>query len=167
MTIASKARIAVAALSLSAAAFVGITTREGYTDHAIIPVPGDVPTMGFGTTEDVKMGDRTNPVQAVQRALKDATKYEGAVRGCVKAPLHQFEFDAYTDLAYNIGPSAFCASTIAKRLNANPPDYDGACDAILMWKRYKDQDCSAPGNRVCAGLWRDRLRVQALCKGKA
>lgn len=163
----NRTRSAIAVLALSAAAFVGITTREGYTDHAIIPVPGDVPTMGFGTTEGVKMGDRTNPVQAVQRALKDASKYEAAVKGCVHAPLHQHEFDAYVDLAYNIGPSAFCASTIVRRLNATPADYAGACDAILMWKRYKDQDCSAPGNRVCAGLWKDRQRTHALCKGAA
>ena len=43
-------RIAVAALSLSAAGFVGILLSEGYTDTAIIPTKGDVPTLGFGST---------------------------------------------------------------------------------------------------------------------
>ena len=63
-------RRAIAGLALSAAAFVGIATREGYTDNTIIPTVGDVPTNGFGTTKGVKMGDVTNPVKALQRALE-------------------------------------------------------------------------------------------------
>lgn len=159
----SRVRVAVAGLTLSAAAFVGILTREGYTDYAVIPVPGDVPTYGFGTTEGVKMGDKTTPVKAVQRALYDASKYEGALKRCVKAPLHQAEYDLYTDLSYNIGPTAFCNSTIVKRLNAE--DYRGACDAILLFKKFKGFDCSTPGNKICSGLWKDRLRVHQQCVG--
>ncbi len=41
-------RRTVAALTLSAAALVGIVLHEGYTDRAVIPVKGDVPTIGFG-----------------------------------------------------------------------------------------------------------------------
>ena len=52
-------RRAVAALTLSAAALVGIVLHEGYTDRAVIPVKGDVPTIGFGTTSGVKIGDTT------------------------------------------------------------------------------------------------------------
>ncbi|MBD3814505.1 MAG: lysozyme, partial [Betaproteobacteria bacterium] len=43
-------RRTVAGLTLSAAALVGIVLHEGYTDRAVIPVKGDVPTIGFGTT---------------------------------------------------------------------------------------------------------------------
>ena len=50
-------RIQLAALTLSAATLVGIAVHEGYRDTAYIPVPGDVPTIGFGTTGGVKMGD--------------------------------------------------------------------------------------------------------------
>lgn len=155
--------MAVGALALSAAAFVGILTREGYTDEAIIPVKGDVPTNGFGTTGGVKMGDRTTPVKAVQRAMKDAQTYEGAIKRCVTAPLSQAEYDLFVDFAYNIGPTAFCASTVVKRLNAG--QYRDACDAILRFKYVKGFDCSKPGNKVCAGLWADRLRTHAQCAG--
>lgn len=157
-------RIAIAALTLSASAFVGILTREGYTDEAVIPTKGDVPTVGFGTTEGVRMGDRTRPVQAVQRALADSAKYQGAIKKCVRVPLYQNEYDAYTDLAYNIGPGAFCGSTIVQLLNVH--DYGGACRAILLWKMFRNQDCSIP-NKVCAGLWSDRLRTYALCTAGA
>lgn len=162
MSIQPVTRTLIGALTLSAAAFVGILTREGYTDRAVIPVPGDVPTIGFGTTKDVKVSDKTDPVRAVQRAHSDANQYEKAVKSCVTVPMFQNEYDAYVDLAYNIGPNAFCNSTIVKRLNAR--DYAGACEAILMWKRFKNQDCSVPGNKVCWGLWVDRQRTYALCK---
>ena len=157
----SKARFAVATLTLSAAAFVGILTREGYTEQAIIPVPGDVPTAGFGTTQGVTMETRLPPVQAVQRALRDAGTYEGALKRCVKVPLSQDEFDIYTDLSYNIGPTAFCGSTIVRKLNAQ--EYGAACGHILDWKKFKGFDCSTPGNKVCMGLWKDRLRLHKAC----
>src|SRR5690242_4277345 len=106
----STARIMLASLTLSAAGFVGIVLQEGYTNNAVIPVPGDVPTIGFGTTDGVRMGDTITPPKAVARALQDVTKFEGAIKRCIKVPLHQYEYDAYTSLAYNIGVTAFCNS---------------------------------------------------------
>lgn len=168
----SKTRIGIAGLALSAAAFVGILTREGYTDNAIIPTKGDVLTYGFGTTGGVKIGDKTTPVKAAQRALADAAKFEGAIKRCVKVPLHQSEYDLYADLAYNVGPTNFCytrnktgkiigPSTLVSRLNAG--NYRGACEAILLYKYDADYDCSTPGNRRCSGVWIDRQRTYKQC----
>jgi lysozyme len=84
---ATNPRIVVAALSLSAAAFGGMVLHESYSDKAIIPVRGDVQTIGFGTTEGVKMGDTITPPKAVVRALQDVAKFEGAVKQCVTVPL--------------------------------------------------------------------------------
>ena len=156
-----KIRVTIALLTLSAAGFVGILTREGYTDNAVIPVKGDVPTYGFGTTAGVKLGDKTNPVQAVQRALMDAGTYEGAIKRCVTAPLTQGEYDLWVHFAYNVGPTGFCTSTIVKLLNAL--NYAGACEGALAWKYVKGFDCSTPGNQVCAGLWSDRLKTHKAC----
>lgn len=130
-----KPRNALAAMSLSAAALVGIVTHEGYSDKAYIPVPGDVPTIGFGTTEGVKEGDTITPPKALQRALTDITKFEGALRQCVKVPLSQGEYDAFVSLSYNIGSGAFCNSTLVKKLNAS--DYTGACNEILRWDKFQ------------------------------
>lgn len=157
-----KHRIAVAALSMSAVAFVGLAQRESYTDKAIIPTKGDVPTIGFGTTEGVKLGDTITPPVALDRALKDVTKFEGAIKQCVTAPLTQAEYDAYVDLAYNIGPGAFCGSTLVRKLNAG--DYRGACRQILEWRFYKGQDCSQP-NKVCGGIWARRKETYLKCMG--
>lgn len=162
----SRARIAVVGLSFSAAALISLAVREGYTERAIIPTRGDVPTVGFGTTtrpdgSPVQLGDRTNPVEALQRKHRDIVRFEGALKQCVQVPLHQEEYDVYVDLAYNIGPAAFCGSTLVRRLNAG--DYRGACDAILMWKRVGKQDCSQPDNRICRGLWERRVAARAKC----
>lgn len=156
----------IATLALSAAALVGIAVDEGYTTRAVPdPVKGKaVPTIGFGTTGGVKMGDTTTPVIALQRKLADVQQFEGALKRCVKVPLHQHEYDAYINLAYNIGPSAFCNSTLVKRLNAL--DYPGACDAILTWHWVGKVDCSAPGNTSCPGLWARRQKTHRQCLGE-
>lgn len=145
-------RIVIAALSLSAAGLVGIALNEGYTDKAVIPIPGDVPTIGFGTTGGVKLGDKTTPPAALARALQDVNKFEGALKKCVKVPLHQYEYDAYVDFAYNVGPTKFCGSTLVKKLNAE--DYAGACAEISRWVK---QPQLAPR----------RARQRALCEGRA
>lgn len=151
----SSSRSSVAALSLSASALVGIALSEGYRDTAYVPVAGDVPTIGFGTTNGVKMGDRITPPQALARALKDAQRYEGALRQCVRVPLHQYEYDAYVSLSYNIGPGAFCNSTLVKKLNTG--DYTGACREILKWDRMN--------GKPIPGLTRRRQQEYALCVG--
>ncbi|MDP2262694.1 MAG: lysozyme [Hydrogenophaga sp.] len=161
-------RMSLAALTLSAAGLIGIALQEGYTDHAIVPTKGDVPTLGFGTTtrpdgSPVRMGDRTNPVEALQRKQRDLIKFEGAIKQCVTVQLHQHEYDAYVDMAYNIGSGAFCGSTMVRRLNAG--DYEGACRAILMWNRVGAQRCDEPGNRVCWGLWQRRQKTMQQCMG--
>ena len=149
-------RTQLASLLLSAAALVGLVTHEGYSDQTIIPIKGDVPTIGFGSTEGVKLGDKTNPVAALQRAMRDIAGKETAVKKCVKVPLYQYEYDAYISLAYNIGTGAFCGSTLVKKLNTG--DYTGACNEILRWDRAQ--------GRVVKGLTMRRQKEYNQCLGK-
>jgi lysozyme len=151
-----KSRIVIGALTLSASALVGIAVHEGYRGEAYTPVKGDVPTIGFGTTDGVKPGDRIEPVQALVRKLADVQRFEGALKECVRVPLHQYEYDAFMSLAYNIGPGAFCGSTLVRRLNAG--DYAGACAEILRWDRFRGEPLRGltlrrqAENRLCLGV---------------
>lgn len=131
----TRARVAIAALAVSAAAFGALIQFEGYSSRAITPVPGDRPTLGFGTTQDVELGDTIDPVRAVERALTDVSRFEGAAKKCIAVPLHQYEYDAFIQLSYNIGSTAFCNSTLVHKLNAL--DYAGACAEILRWNHFK------------------------------
>ena len=157
-----KQRILAAALSLSAAGFAGIVLQEGYTDKAVIPIEGDKITIGFGTTEGVKMGDKITPPQAIGRAIRDINKFEGALKQCVTVPLSQSEYDAFVSLAYNVGPGAFCKSGIVRKLNAM--DYDGACAEILRWRFFQGKDCAIPSNK-CSGLYSRRKIESEQCRG--
>lgn len=151
----SKIRYAIAGLSLSAAGFVGILNYEGFSDTAYIPVPGDVPTIGFGSTKGVKLGDTITPEKAIERAYRDIRNTESAIHKCVHVPLSASEYDAFTSLAYNIGSSAFCSSTLVKKLNAG--DYDGACAEIKRWVYVKGE--------VVPGLVKRREKEYRMCMG--
>jgi len=173
----SKSRIAVALLSLSATAFVARIAHEGYSNNAIIPTKGDVPTKGFGSTVNadgsrVRMGEQITPVEGVRLALTHIQKDEAKIKACIgpEVPLHQAEFDVYSELAYNIGNSGFCVNSktggpgvIPRNLKVG--NYVGACNAILQYKYAAGYDCSTPGNRRCSGVWKDRIRLNAQCLG--
>ncbi len=155
-------RRTVAALALSASALVGIVMEEGYSDSAIIPIAGDVPTIGFGTTAGVQIGDMITPQVALVRALDDIQAFEGAIKQCVKVPLAQREYDALVSFSYNIGSYAFCRSTLVKKLNAG--DYSGACKEILRWTWAAGRNCRLPESK-CYGLVKRRDREYRQCAG--
>lgn len=124
-------RFAVAGMSLTAAGLVALANFEGFSGEAYIPVPGDVPTIGFGFTGGVELGDKISVPQALNRLMRDVGDAESAIGKCVNVPLSQGEFDAFASFALNIGGSAFCGSTLVKKLNAG--DYDGACAELKRW----------------------------------
>lgn len=130
-------RTDITTLALSATALVALALSEGYTPRAVQPLPGDKPTIGFGTTEGVRMGDTITPPKALERKLRDVQAFEGAIKQCVRVPLSQGEYDAFVSLAYNIGSAAFCKSTLVRELNAG--NYAAACKQILRWDRFKGQ----------------------------
>jgi lysozyme len=165
----ARTRLVIASLSLSAAALVGLALQEGYTDTAVRPLPGDVPTLGFGTTRrpdgaPVQMGDRTTPPQALAAKLRDVRRFEGALQRCVTAPLTQGEYDALVSITYNVGADAICRSTMVRHFNAG--DYAAACAQFDRWTFFQGRDCRDPANR-CRGLVERRAAERAQCEGRA
>lgn len=160
----SVGRVGIAGLSLSAVTLVGLLVTEGYREQAYRPLPTDVPTAGFGSTgPDITMGTKLPVVPALQRALTDVQKFEGAVKQCVKVPLHQHEYDAFVHFSYNVGAPAFCSSTMVRKLNAG--DYAGACAEFDRWTMFQGRDCRDPANR-CGGLVVRRQHERAMCEGR-
>lgn len=169
----NKTRILVAALTLSAAGFIGIVGSEGYTDTAVIPTQGDRPTMGFGSTfkEDgspVKLGDRTTPQRALVMAKTHISKEEQIFRKSLDgASLHQEEFDLYMDWVYQYGTGNWSGSSMRRHILAG--NYVAACDALLMWKKAAGYDCSTlvngQPNKRCWGVWTRQLERHQTCMG--
>jgi lysozyme len=160
-------RIIVAALTLSAVAFVGLATNEGYTDRAVIPTKGDRPTLGLGSTtrEDgsaVRMGDTTTPIKAIKRTLNYVQADEADMRKTLEGvALHQAEYDVYMDWRYQYGATAWRNSSMLRDLRAG--EYEAACNDLLQYKYAANYDCATPGNKICAGVWTRQLKRHAQC----
>jgi lysozyme len=148
-------RLPIKALSAGAALLVAVATFEGYKDRAYIPVAGDVPTIGFGSTKGVKLGDTTTPDRALVVLLHDLNTHSNGIKTCITVPLYQHEFDAYSSFAFNVGVNAFCKSTLVKKLNAG--DYTGACNELSKWV-YS-------GGKKYNGLVKRREQERRLCLG--
>lgn len=160
-------RMTVAGLSLSAAAFIGLVISEGFTPTATIPVKGDRPTVGFGSTyhindRPVKLGDTVTPINALQIAKahisKDETRFRQSLIG---AELNQAEYDLYIDWVYQYGIGRWLKSPM--RVHVLNGEYRKACDALLLpqYRTVAGFDCSTPGNKRCYGVWtraQDRYR---------
>lgn len=148
-------RTSIAGLSLSAAALVGIATHEGFRDRAYDDGVG-VQTIGFGTTEGVKPGDRITVERALIRLLDDADRMQRELRACIgDVPMYQHEWDAVVSWAYNIGTGAACKSTLVRKLKAQ--DYAGACNELLRW--------DYAGGKRLAGLTKRRQAEYRQCMG--
>ena len=148
-------RRAAAALAVSATAIISIAQMEDYKGSAYLDSV-QVPTIGFGTTEGVKMGDHIDPVRALVRLQTGAEKRADEIRKCIgDVPLYQHEWDAYVSMSYNIGSSAFCHSTLLKKLKAR--DYPGACAEIKRWVYA--------GGKKLKGLEKRRAHEYAMCMG--
>lgn len=125
---------------------------EGFRSEAYIPVPGDVPTIGFGFVKGVKMGDRMTRSEAAERLKRELVEYEmGVLSACTLTP-NENEFAALVSFAFNCGVSALRKSSIIKAHNRG--DKQAAARAFGLWNKS--------GGKVYAGLTRRRAAESAL-----
>lgn len=72
-------------------------------------------TIGYGSTEGVKKGDRITEKQANDLLVNDLARFERAVTGW-KLELSQNQFDALVSISFNCGITAIGNSTLVKKL---------------------------------------------------
>lgn len=167
----SRPKIIVAALSLSAAGLIGIATHEGYTERAVVPTQGDVPTVGFGSTvradgTRVQLADRTSPVQALQTVGAHLGRTEQAFRDSLPGvEMTQASYDLYVDWTYQFGLANWRGSGMRRELLAGQPRQ--ACEALLRWRYAGGYDCSTlvggQPNKRCWGVWTRQQQRHAAC----
>jgi GH24 family phage-related lysozyme (muramidase) len=168
----NKVRTLVAALAVSFAAFGSWQVSEGFTDRAVIPTKGDVPTIGHGSTkyEDgtpVKMGDTITRPRAAQLARNLMSKDERAFAASlpVDARLYPGEYDVYLDFVGQYGIGNWRSSSMRRYVAAG--QYVAACDALLQYRRAAGYDCSTlvngEPNKRCWGVWTRQRDRQAKC----
>src|SRR3546814_8133123 len=106
-----KRRIAVAALTLSAAGFGAWKTHESYVPAPMIPTRGDVPTIGYGSThyEDgrpVRMSDAPISRQRAELLARnllslDEMRFRASLPG-VRTEEHTSELQSLMRLSYAV-----------------------------------------------------------------
>lgn len=114
----------------------------GYKDSRGIPTVG-VGHTGYVDNVPVTVGMKITKEKSDQLLREDLAWVQRTIAAYVKVPLNQNQYDALCSLIFNIGQTAFCTSTILRKLNAK--DYAGAADHFLDWKRAgKDADILLP-----------------------
>ena len=125
-----------------------IQSYEGLRLSAYMPTPDDVPTIGYGHTRGVAMGDICTQEMAEAWFLEDIAWAEDCVNRAVTVPMTQEEFDACVSLCFNIGCKAFSGSTLVKLLNAS--DYDGASLQFSRWNKQAGKELAGLTKRRAA-----------------
>jgi lysozyme len=149
---ANKARLALGAVALAAAlvaSFEGLRTKA-YPD----PAYGEfIPTICFGHTQGVQMGDEKTPQECSAILQSDVSIAWRRMDSLVTVPLTEGETAAYTSFVFNAGPGKFQSSTMLRKLNSG--DHIGACNELPKWKYSNGIEM--------AGLVRRRAAEQAMC----
>lgn len=97
--------------------------------------PAGIPTIGYGHTRGVKMGDRCSVQQADVWLTEDMQDAEAAVASLVKKPLTQSQFDALVSFTFNLGAGRLAESTLLVLLNRG--NYAGAAAQFQRWDKSK------------------------------
>lgn len=128
---------------------------EGLRTKAYIPVKGDVPTICFGETRGVHMGDTKTVSECKAMLGNRLVEFETGMRKCLTNPdkIPDKTYVAFLSLTYNIGQRRFCESTVVRRANAG--EMNGACNAITAFNKFK--------GKTLPGLVRRRAEERALC----
>lgn len=117
-------------MKISTAGLELIKGHEGLRLKAYLDT-GRVPTIGYGHTHNVKMGDTCTKEQAATWLGEDVFTAEQAVNRLVNVPLSQNQFDALVSFVYNVGSEAFAKSTMLRHLNHG--DYSIAATQFDRW----------------------------------
>lgn len=128
---------------------------EGFRKAAYLDT-GNVPTIGYGTTKGVKMGQVITESQALEFLQRDVASAENTVNKSVKVPLTQNQFDALVCFVYNVGSGNFNSSTLLKLLNGG--QYDQVDEQLLRWNK--------DNGKVIDGLTRRRVAEGKLFQTK-
>lgn len=117
--------------------------------------PVGIPTICFGETKGVKIGDVAT-VESCKAMLLDSLEIANkAVESCIKVPMPDYRHAAIVSFTYNVGAGNMCGSTMARKMNSG--DIVGACNELTRWNMAK--------GIVLPGLVKRRAEERVMCLG--
>ena len=114
-----------------------------------------VPTIAFGRTKNVKLGDTCTQEQADAWLEEELEEYTGYVSDAVTQALQQNQIDAMVAWTYNLGPSNLRSSTMLQVLNEGK--FQEVPQQMRRWNKAN--------GKVLPGLERRRLAESMLFDG--
>lgn len=135
-----------ARMSITERGLAIIREHEGLRLKAYL-CPAGIPTIGYGHTKGVKMGQTITAAQADAFLLDDVQDAEAHVRRLAPTTT-QGQFDALVSFTFNLGPTNLGKSTLLKKHRAG--DYKGAKDEFKVWR--------IGGGKVLPGLVKRRAQ---------
>lgn len=93
--------------------------------------PAGIPTIGWGHTKGVKLGQHITVQQAEDMLVEDIAPIERLLNG-LKINFRQEQFDALVSWIFNFGEGKFRGSTMYKRIIANAKDEE-ITDQLVKW----------------------------------
>jgi lysozyme len=140
--------------AVAATALLSFTPAFEGTELSTYRDMSGVLTYCTGATENAAWGKTYTPAQCRAQLDRDLERHAAGIAMCIPlSRLTDGQKVAFVDVAYNIGVSAFCGSSMARRTNAG--DMVGACNALLMWNKV--------GGKEVRGLTRRRQAERELC----
>ena len=112
-----------------------IKAAEALRLKAYMPTRNDVPTIGWGHTKGVRMGDVITEAEALALLHEDVTWVKRVLDMTVKVELNDNQVAALYSFVFNIGGTNFRTSTLLRKLNQG--DYAGAADQFQRWNKQK------------------------------
>lgn len=110
--------------------------------------PAGVPTIGWGHTKGVRMGQHITLAQAEDMLVEDIAPIERLLNG-MKINFRQEQFDALVSWIFNLGEGKFKGSTMYQRIIGNAGDEE-ISDQMVKW--------TYGGRQQLAGLMARRVK---------
>lgn len=139
-----------AAVMALAVALVG--GWEGLRTAAYLD-PVGIPTICFGETRGVQMGDTATVAECKTMLGNRLIEFSAGLDRCLTAPVPDKSYVAFVSWTYNVGVGAACKSTLVRKANAG--DLLGACNELPRWNKA--------GGIVWPGLVNRRAAERDLC----
>ena len=126
----------------------GLHLTEQFEECRLTAYPDSkgIPTIGWGHTLGVQLGDTCTQEQADAWLLQDVQNAVNHVNSLVSVQLTQSIFDSLVDFSFNVGCEAFKNSTMLRLINEG--QFWDAADQFERWDHCSGQ--------VVAGLLRRR-----------
>ena len=176
MSLRTKVIAALTGATMLGGAITGVIQHnEGLSLTAYKDSAG-VPTICYGETNGVKMGQRATLDDCQKQLIQSAGEHAKALDG-LPMQLSDVSLLGVLDFTYNIGVSGFNGSAVKRHLKSL--DYAAAGKAVLDWHNISKYQRKSPGtgwvykgsnrwtfdcsqyingqrNKVCWGLWERR-----------